>query len=124
MYVAYAAQLPHVDTLPLLVSPSQHLELKAKKPKQRKPRRSSQAEAELGGKLPGGPAPQTVVRTGTVGLAKYGFGSVSVAVAEPDAALRAEYISYIMCRLVNVGAVPPSFRGVKLQASPHEGDVL
>ena len=52
----------------------------------------------------------------THGLSANGFAAVARCCSWPDAADRAEALSYVMCRLVAVGAAVQSLRGRKLQS--------
>ena len=52
----------------------------------------------------------------THGLSANGFAAVARCCSWPDAADRAEALSYVMCRLVAVGAAVHSLRGRKLQS--------
>ena len=52
----------------------------------------------------------------THGLSANGFAAVARCCSWPDAADRAEALSYVMCRLVAVGAAVQSLRGCKLQS--------
>lgn len=75
------------------------------------------------------PAGAAAVRIGTRGLREGGFRAVETCCSWPNAADRAEAISYVMCRLVAEGAAVRSMRGRKLQSEvapwdhgPWEGE--
>lgn len=63
-------------------------------------------------------------RIGTRGLREAGFRATEACCTWPDAADRAEAISYVMCRLVAEGAAVPSLRGKKLQSEDFAEDSM